>query len=253
MVTGQAVVLYSRLNLVVQSRVTQRCVLWLIIVNACILHIPMTVLFFGLNTGNRRFALPATVFDRIQSTIFSVQDLVICGIYIREAVQSMKLLLVTRGYEARRAINHLIWITSVIVILNVLLLITEYRVHYIQVSFKTVVYSIKLKLEFSVLNRLCDLVQPQLSDFQQEPKSHCGSDGENLQPILPRPSVPVEAEVFGEMRETRPTSQRIHDESRQIREMTEPGGAYSSFRNQFDHILFRLDSQKMILKQASPV
>ncbi|KAJ6016596.1 hypothetical protein N7540_011187 [Penicillium herquei] len=152
MVTGQAVVLYSRLNLVVQSRAIQRFVLWMIIVNACILHIPMTVLFFGLNSGDRRFALPATVFDRIQSTIFSVQDLVICGIYIREAVQSIKLLVTTRGYEARRAINHLIWITAVIVVLNVLLLITEYRMHYIQVSFKTVVYSIKLKLEFSVLN-----------------------------------------------------------------------------------------------------
>ncbi|KAJ6016485.1 hypothetical protein N7540_011076 [Penicillium herquei] len=226
MVTGQAVVLYSRLNLVVQSRAIQRCVLWMIIVNGCILHIPMTVLFFGLISGDGRFALPAAIFDRIQSTIFSVQDLVICGIYIREAVQSMKLLLVTRGHEARRAVNHLIWITSVIVILNVLLLITEYRMHYIQVSFKTVVYSIKLKLEFSVLNRLCHLVQPHISDLQQEPKSHRGSDGENRQPIFPQPSVPVEAEVCGEMRATSPISQRIHCESHQTHETTQHGGAY---------------------------
>jgi hypothetical protein len=44
------------------------------------------------------------------------------------------------------------------VLLNILLLIAEYRLHYIQVSLKTVVYSVKLKLEFSILNRLYSVV-----------------------------------------------------------------------------------------------
>jgi hypothetical protein len=38
--------------------------------------------------------------------------------------------------------------------MNILLLVAEYKLHYIEVSLKTVVYSIKLKLEFTVLNRL---------------------------------------------------------------------------------------------------
>ena len=82
MVTGQAVVLYSRLHLVISDTRKVRWVLWMIITNACILHIPMTVFFFGLNRGDARFARPAAIFDRIQSTVFCIQDFVICGIYI---------------------------------------------------------------------------------------------------------------------------------------------------------------------------
>ena len=82
MVTGQAVVLYSRLHLVVSDISKVRWVLWMIITNFCILHVPMTVLFFGLNRGDARFARPAAIYERIQLTGFCVQDFVICGIYI---------------------------------------------------------------------------------------------------------------------------------------------------------------------------
>ncbi|CAG8682356.1 unnamed protein product, partial [Penicillium salamii] len=101
-----------------------------------------------------RFARPAAIFDRIQSTGFCIQDFVICGIYIYKAVHHFKSVIIIRGRDGRNAIIHLFCINILVVILNVLLLLAEYKLHYIQVSFKTVVYSIKLKLEFSVLNRL---------------------------------------------------------------------------------------------------
>jgi hypothetical protein len=41
--------------------------------------------------------------------------------------------------------------------INILLLVAEYKLYYIKVSLKTVVYSIKLKLEFIVLNRIRSL------------------------------------------------------------------------------------------------
>ncbi|KAJ5040707.1 hypothetical protein NUH16_003187 [Penicillium rubens] len=127
MVTGQAVVLYSRLHLVFSDMRKVRWVLWMIITNACILHIPMTVFFFGLNRGDARFARPAAIFDRIQSTSA----------------------ITIRGRDGRNAIIHLFCINILVVILNVLLLLAEYKLHYIQVSFKTVVYSVKLKPEDS--------------------------------------------------------------------------------------------------------
>ena len=49
MVTGQAVVLYSRLHLVVVDRRKVRWVLYMIIVNFFILHIPTTVLTYGVS------------------------------------------------------------------------------------------------------------------------------------------------------------------------------------------------------------
>ncbi|KAJ5651594.1 uncharacterized protein N7484_005317 [Penicillium longicatenatum] len=76
----------------------------------------------------------------------------------------------TRGRNGRNAIIHLLWINIIVVLLNILLLLTEFKLHYIQVSFKTVVYSIKLKLEFSVFNRLRSLIstQPSLSHYEPE-------------------------------------------------------------------------------------
>ncbi|CAG7949892.1 unnamed protein product [Penicillium salamii] len=160
MVTGQAVVLYSRLHLLISDMRNMRWVLWMIVINACLLHIPMTVLFFGVNNDDTRFARPAAIFDRIQLTGFCIQDFVIGGIYIYEAVGAFKLISTIRGRNSRSTIIHLFWINILVVFLDILLLLAEYKLHYIQVSFKTVVYSIKLKLEFSVLNRLSLAVLP---------------------------------------------------------------------------------------------
>jgi hypothetical protein len=75
-----------------------------------------------------------------------------------EAIRALKCIIRMRGRKGRKVIIHLLWVNVLVVVLNILLLLTEYKLHYIQVSFKTVVYSIKLKLEFSVLNRLRSLV-----------------------------------------------------------------------------------------------
>ncbi|KAJ5886003.1 uncharacterized protein N7473_008677 [Penicillium subrubescens] len=173
MVTGQALVLYSRLHLVISDINKLSWVLWMIILNALVLHIPMTVLFFGLSQNNAALARPAAIFDRIQLTGFCMQDFIICGIYIREALRALGPVLEVRGKEGRKVIVHLIWVNVLVVILNCLLLITEYKLHYIQVGFKTVVYSIKLKLEFSVLNRLRSLTRTQPCVCQQ-PQQHSG-------------------------------------------------------------------------------
>ncbi|KAJ5556666.1 hypothetical protein N7494_000581 [Penicillium frequentans] len=123
-----------------------------------------------LNQGDARFARPAAIYDRIQVTGFCVQEIIICGIYIYKAVQALKPMIQTRGRNGRNAIIHLLWMNIIVVLLNILLLLTEFKLHYIQVSFKTVVYSIKLKLEFSVFNRLVSLTstQPSLSHYEPE-------------------------------------------------------------------------------------
>ncbi|KAJ5621174.1 hypothetical protein N7510_005158 [Penicillium lagena] len=100
---------------------------------------------------------------------FIFGDLVICGIYINEAVRALKLIIKVRGREGRKVIIHLLWVNILVVFLNILLLLTEYKLHYIQVSFTTVVYSIKLKLEFAMLNRLRSLTRTNPCVCQQEP------------------------------------------------------------------------------------
>jgi hypothetical protein len=78
-----------------------------------------------------------------------------------------------RGRKGRKVIIHLLWVNVLVGVLNILLLLTEYKLHFIQVSFKTVVYSIKLKLEFSVLNRLRSLVHSPALASLPDPMQQC--------------------------------------------------------------------------------
>lgn len=154
MVTGQAVVLYSRLHLVVTNMSCLRRILWMIIANVLILHVPMTVFFLGVEFGDTRFTRAAYVFDRIQVVGFCMQDFIICGVYIYEALRALQPVIEARGREGRKVIVHLILVNLIVIGLNIFLLVAEFNMHWLEVSFKTVVYSIKLKLELCVLDRL---------------------------------------------------------------------------------------------------
>ncbi|KAJ5100861.1 hypothetical protein N7456_006913 [Penicillium angulare] len=171
MVTGQATVLYSRLHLVVFNKYKVRWALWMMIINAVVLHIPMSILFLGVGQGYSHFIRVAAIYDRIQLTAFCIQDLVLCGTYIRSAVRIMKPIMALRDCAERRIMIHLALVNAFVLVLNLLLLIAEYKFHFIQISLKTVVYSIKLKLEFTVLNRLRSLVKSDLFNRLESPAS----------------------------------------------------------------------------------
>jgi hypothetical protein len=83
-----------------------------------------------------------------------MQELVLSGVYIHQALERKRDKRDLHHQKDRKIILHLLWINILVVLMNILLLVAEYKLHYIEVSLKTVVYSIKLKLEFTVLNRL---------------------------------------------------------------------------------------------------
>ncbi|KAK0657893.1 hypothetical protein B0T16DRAFT_453310 [Cercophora newfieldiana] len=62
--------------------------------------------------------------------------------------------------SARRLMVHLIIVNIVVVLLDVNILTIEYaRLYNIQTAYKGLVYSVKLKVEFSILNRLVELTR----------------------------------------------------------------------------------------------
>ncbi|KAF7544099.1 hypothetical protein G7Z17_g10211 [Cylindrodendrum hubeiense] len=161
MVTGQSVVLYSRLHLVVSDRENTRWVLIMIIINFCILHIPVTVLFLGSNTReSNRFLSAFDIYERIQLAGFSIQESIISGLYIWEASRELKPIFALKKIAARKVMRHLIIVNVLVVLLDISLMIIQYLDHFqIATTYKPVVYSIKLKMEFAVLNRLLLLVR----------------------------------------------------------------------------------------------
>ncbi|KAK7178123.1 integral membrane protein [Paraphaeosphaeria sporulosa] len=160
MVTGQAIVLYSRLHLV-SDRKKIRWVLIMIITNFIVLHLPVSALYLAINI--RAFDSLTRVFstyEKIQLTGFSIQESIISGIYIWEASRTLNPILEFREPRERRIIRHLILVNVFVIAMDASLLVTEFTNNFeIQTTYKTVVYSIKLKLEFYVLNQLLFIIR----------------------------------------------------------------------------------------------
>ncbi|KAH7367977.1 integral membrane protein [Plectosphaerella cucumerina] len=161
MVTGFSVVLYSRLHLVVPDATKIRWVLYLIIGNFFILHVPVTVLFLGANTASTaRFIHIFDVYERVQLAGFTAQECLISGIYVVATIRTLRPILAIKLPKERKIVHHLLLVNVFVIILDISLLVTQYTGNFqIQTTYKPVVYSIKLKMEFVILNRLLRLVQ----------------------------------------------------------------------------------------------
>jgi hypothetical protein len=162
MVFGQSLVLYSRLHLVVQDQTRIRWVLYMIIFNAIVLGIPLFVLAMGTNSKHSAQFLPGfLLYDKVQLVVISFQETIISIIYIYNTV-----LLLGQGSSSKgpkpiqKLLRHLILINVLVLIFDITLLAVQFSGHYeIQTTYKSAVYSIKLKIEFSVLNRLVSIVK----------------------------------------------------------------------------------------------
>lgn len=163
LITGQSLVLYSRLNLVFtndqKSRWILKFVKWMIITNAVVWHTSITVIQFGTKYGSHQKQFHKAIFygERIQMTAFCIQEFIISGLYVWKTIELLK---VISKQHIRRIILGLFLVNIVIILLDIGLLVLEYNNMYAsERSWKVFVYSVKLKLEFIILAKLVDLVQ----------------------------------------------------------------------------------------------
>ncbi|KAF2474855.1 uncharacterized protein BDR25DRAFT_332169 [Lindgomyces ingoldianus] len=174
MVTGQSLVLYSRLHLIARgSSAGGRWVLIMITVNAIICHVPIIVLLYGANSSNSTpFLTPYSIYEKVQITIFFLQEVVISSIYVWKTMALLRSEGGIRGRNSRIVMQHLVWVNMMIIALDITLLAIEYAGFYdIQTTYKAAVYGIKLKMEFSILNKLLDLFQGRIQDSSDDPRS----------------------------------------------------------------------------------
>ncbi|KXT09958.1 hypothetical protein AC579_10269 [Pseudocercospora musae] len=162
MVTGQAVVLWSRLHLLVTGTKGDRILFWtkcMIVTNAVCLHVPTTVLTFGANgsVNTRVFETGYNIMEKIQMIGFFLQDLILSSIYI---VETVRILRTSLQPGTRKTMKQLIFINLVIILMDLGLLGLECASLYIlETLLKGVIYSIKLKLEFAILSKLVKFVR----------------------------------------------------------------------------------------------
>lgn len=169
MVTGQSVVLYSRLHIIVRNQNRLRAVVIMIITNAIIGHVPTTVLIYGANSDNPSpFLGIYNIYEKVQVTLFFLQEVVLSGLYIYETIKILRVRNINSGNSNQKMMRHLLSSNILIVVLDVTIITLEFcNLYNVQTAYKGAAYSIKLKLEFNILNRLVEVVQPRNNAWNQ--------------------------------------------------------------------------------------
>lgn len=164
MITGQSLVLYSRLHLISPNDRVLRWVLVMIIVDAVVLHIPTTTFTFCSNTVHaRQYPHHACyngykVMEKLQMTGFCLQEAILSALYIWETARL--LLDAAPGPRSHRKLTYqLLSINLLFILMDIGLLVAIFMDLYVwEITVKATIYSIKLKLEFAVLGKLIDIV-----------------------------------------------------------------------------------------------
>jgi hypothetical protein len=169
LVTGQSLVLYSRLHVVLgqENRKLLKGVKWMIIVDAVVFHVSTIVVLFGAYyaTQQTAFADAYKYIEKIQMTGFTIQELILSGLYVWKTLDIIRATsnastagTINRKQRTSRIMWQLFSINVLIVIMDVALLVIEYQDrHVFQQALKGVIYSVKLKMEFAILSKLVAL------------------------------------------------------------------------------------------------
>ncbi|GIJ90110.1 hypothetical protein Asppvi_009060 [Aspergillus pseudoviridinutans] len=153
MVTGQSLVLWSRLHLVVYSRKVLRASLAMIIIDGIILHTIGWVFEMGAQSPRTGWFTPAfEIFERVQLIGFSIQEIILSIIYTKAALRLLRL---RPRRQYRSTLVQLVIINVLFILMDAAIVSFQYAgLFHIHVSFKAMVYSVKLKLEYAILGKL---------------------------------------------------------------------------------------------------
>ena len=101
------------------------------------------------------------IMERIQMTLFSIQEIGISAIYLWEVRKFLR----NWGDDTRKLMIELIAVNIGLIILDVALLSVEFEdLYMIETTLKGMVYSIKLKLEIGVLSKMVKVVETRKRD-----------------------------------------------------------------------------------------
>lgn len=158
MTTGVALILYSRLDLVTKGRVVT-FVLWMIITTTCVINIPLAALFAAA-FWTKKVATVALVFEKMGILFSCIRELIITAIFMWEAKRNLKSLLDAKGEEGRRMFYGLMTVLVVVIFLDASILVCNFANYKpIKLAYGGITNSVKVMMEFAILNRLINLIQ----------------------------------------------------------------------------------------------
>ena len=161
MVTGESLVLYSRLHLLSRDWLLLKSVLWGIIINSFCCYVPTTVWDYSANVvhpDDPVYVRGYSIMERVQMSLFTTQEILISTIYLIEAYRFLNVKYVS-DKRVRNIMYELLAVNIIIIALDITLLtLAQLEYFAIEVTLKGLIYSAKLKLELGVLSRLVSIV-----------------------------------------------------------------------------------------------
>ncbi|KAG8159183.1 hypothetical protein KVR01_010844 [Diaporthe batatas] len=220
MVTGQSLVLYSRLHLLwVDSRI-MTSLLTMIIFNGLTMHggaLSINILARALQTESLKRAYE--IMERTEVTVFFVQEITLSGLYLwrcRHFLRQYGRRMESEETAAMKStLRSLILANLVVLCLDLSILVLEYLgYNYVQIKVKDFIYSFKLKIEIGALNSLRDFVR----QFRTLDSSFQFKQQRNIQEGIQRQWESALQRAFGTVGRTRPGEpEEVHvAEGRQI-------------------------------------
>lgn len=171
MVAGQSLVLFSRLHLLRLSRTLRKWILGLIIFTIVFVQMPTLALTVGSQTvhpAQHLWVKPYQIVERIQVVVFFLQEVFLSCLYLWRC---FKFLVARNGSEtgfssdkARQDVQkmfiHLLIVNIIVIGLDATIIGLQYSGLFLfQISYKPFAYSVKLKIEASILTQLVDFVK----------------------------------------------------------------------------------------------
>jgi hypothetical protein len=175
MVTGFSLVMFSRLHLVMVPKQYIFYMKCFIIYNVIFSHFPTTILTFGSSLNGGDWTVSYGYMEKIQMTFFCIQEVILSSLYLNY----------TRKLKFSRKVTALVrqtlYVNIFVLILDLSMLVIEYKDLYdYQIMLKVVVYSIKLKLEFFILNILTKSLQETSTATNEGTKGVISTRGDQL-------------------------------------------------------------------------
>ncbi|KAE9980106.1 hypothetical protein EG328_000471 [Venturia inaequalis] len=141
-----------------------RAVLVMIIVNGFVFHSALVILQYGLAAASKSERGPwlkvLNPFERVQITMFTVQEVIISGLYMRATYELLQERIIHHADRTRKALIMLFVVQAVVIMLDIIVITLDLAGYFtLKAIIHSWVYGLKLELEFVVLNQLVEIAK----------------------------------------------------------------------------------------------
>ncbi|KAL4995591.1 hypothetical protein BDV10DRAFT_202880 [Aspergillus recurvatus] len=164
LLTAHILVLYSRLHLVLNCRRILRGILIMIIVTST-LAVPaqLVVSFILVSTQRPSLARAEYIIERAVFLGATVREFIVCAIYTVQAYRNLHPIVQVKGRAGRKVLIYLMVVQAAAIVLDIGFLVQVYMGLALAANGScALLYSVKLKIEFGVLNSLVTLLRSPL-------------------------------------------------------------------------------------------